>query len=158
MPKVKLPESRDLMKCSDSLQTSRSPAQYSAARTFTTTSRFKAELPGSSATTASSIPSVTPPAAEGGPSTGLKAAKGLQKVAGRGSLETYTAYGVTEALAKDCAVQADYSIPQAQDEDADMPKTDDGEDLGIGSGWWHTGKLSVHIYKMSCKGNEKRDD
>lgn len=56
-------------------------------------------------------------------------------------METYTAYAVTEELYKECAAQADYSIPQAQDSDAEVPKTEDGEDLGVGMGWWHTGEL-----------------
>jgi hypothetical protein len=67
-----------------------------------------------------------------------KAAAELRKVAGR-STETYTAYGVTEQLFKQCAAQANYAIPQASDSNAEMPKTADGEDLGVGSGWWHTG-------------------
>jgi len=53
--------------------------------------------------------------------------------------ETYTAYGITEILYKECALQADYRIPQAMDHDAEMPKTEDGEDLGVGGGWWHAG-------------------
>jgi cytochrome b pre-mRNA-processing protein 3 len=86
---------------------------------------------------------VTPERAEGGsksPSTptNLKAVNELRKLTGRAT-ETYTAYGATEILYKECARQADYSIPQAKDKDADMPKTSDGEDLGIGQGWWHTG-------------------
>jgi len=53
---------------------------------------------------------------------------------------TYTAYGATEDLYKECAKQADYKITRAEDSDAEMPKTEDGEDLGVGEGWWHTGK------------------
>jgi cytochrome b pre-mRNA-processing protein 3 len=64
-------------------------------------------------------------------------AEELRKVTGRAT-ETYTVYGVTESLFKECASQASYSIPQASDPDAEMPKTADGEDLGVGSGWWHT--------------------
>lgn len=30
-------------------------------------------------------------------------------------------------------------MPQAQDNDAETPKTEEGEDLGVGEGWWHTG-------------------
>jgi cytochrome b pre-mRNA-processing protein 3 len=55
--------------------------------------------------------------------------------------QTYTAYGMTELLYKECALQADYSIPQAQDEDFEIPKAEDGEDLGVGGGWWHDGTL-----------------
>ncbi len=70
----------------------------------------------------------------------ISAAQEIKKIASRAT-ETYTAYGATELLYKECARQADYSIPQAKDKDADMPKTADGEDLGIGEGWWHTGML-----------------
>jgi cytochrome b pre-mRNA-processing protein 3 len=59
-------------------------------------------------------------------------------VTGR-STETYTAYGVTGNLFKECARHADYTIPQAADDYVEMPKTEDGEDLGVGEGWWHTG-------------------
>lgn len=65
----------------------------------------------------------------------MKAAAGLQKVTGKAT-ETYTAYGATELLYKECARQADYSITQDPNSDEDMPKTEDGEDLGVGDGWW----------------------
>jgi cytochrome b pre-mRNA-processing protein 3 len=64
-------------------------------------------------------------------------AEELRRVTGRAT-ETYTVYGVAETLFKECAKLADYSIPQATDPNVEMPKTDDGEDLGVGSGWWHT--------------------
>lgn len=70
-----------------------------------------------------------------------KVASELRRVTGK-STETYTAYGVTERLFKDCAKQAEYFIPQASDENVEMPKTADGEDLGVGEGWWHTGDNS----------------
>jgi cytochrome b pre-mRNA-processing protein 3 len=66
-------------------------------------------------------------------------------------METYTAYGVTEALIKECSIQADYSIPQAQSEVEDMPKTANGEDLGVGSGWWHSGESSSSSRKQRNK-------
>ena len=50
--------------------------------------------------------------------------------------ETYVAYGVCEILVKECARQAEYTIPQAHTKNAEIPKTKDGEDLGIGTGWW----------------------
>lgn len=53
--------------------------------------------------------------------------------------ETYVAYGVTEGLVKECAKQADYSIPQAKQRGVEIPKTKDGQDLGIGTGWWYEG-------------------
>ncbi|MCJ1434922.1 Protein cbp3, mitochondrial [Xylographa pallens] len=51
--------------------------------------------------------------------------------------ETYVAYGVSEALVKECARQADYSIPQAKEKGVEIPKAQDGEDLGVGTGWWY---------------------
>ena len=85
---------------------------------------------------------MTPERGEGGSratsTPNSKAVQELRKVAGI-SMETYTAYGATEILYKQCARQADYSIPQAKDKDAEMPKTADGEDLGVGDGWWHSG-------------------
>lgn len=55
--------------------------------------------------------------------------------------ETYVAYGACDALVKECARQADYSIPQALEKRGVIPKTKDGEDLGVGSGPWYEGKL-----------------
>ncbi|KAB8349474.1 hypothetical protein FH972_023501 [Carpinus fangiana] len=40
-------------------------------------------------------------------------------------------------LFKECARQADYSIPQAFIANAEIPKTTAGEDLGEGTGWWY---------------------
>ncbi|KAL2051816.1 hypothetical protein ABVK25_007972 [Lepraria finkii] len=51
--------------------------------------------------------------------------------------ETYVAYGVCEKLVKECARQANYTIPQAHEKNVDIPKTKDGEDLGVGTGWWY---------------------
>lgn len=50
--------------------------------------------------------------------------------------ETYRAYGVCERLVKECARQADYTIPQAHEKNVEIPKTKDKEDLGVGTGWW----------------------
>lgn len=50
--------------------------------------------------------------------------------------ETYRAYGVCERLVKECARQADYTIPQAHEKNVEIPKTKDNEDLGVGTGWW----------------------
>lgn len=48
---------------------------------------------------------------------------------------------MTETMYKECRSQAEYSMPQAE-EDAELPQTEEGEDLGIGDSWWHTGKSS----------------
>jgi cytochrome b pre-mRNA-processing protein 3 len=42
-----------------------------------------------------------------------------------------------------CSAQADYKIPQASQKGVDVPKTANGEDLGVGKGWWYEG---------SCRG------
>ncbi|CAG8954102.1 hypothetical protein HYFRA_00009206 [Hymenoscyphus fraxineus] len=54
-----------------------------------------------------------------------------------GITETYTAYGGTEEMYKECARHANYTIPKAADPEVEMPKTEYGEDLGVGGGWWH---------------------
>ncbi|KAE8348087.1 ubiquinol-cytochrome C chaperone-domain-containing protein [Aspergillus coremiiformis] len=51
--------------------------------------------------------------------------------------ETYVAYGMTQKLFEACSSQADYSIPQVSLKGAQTPKTEDGEDLGAGEGWWY---------------------
>jgi cytochrome b pre-mRNA-processing protein 3 len=86
---------------------------------------------------------VTPVRGEGGSkrptaSPSLKAAQELKKVAAK-STETYTAYGATEILYKECARQATYTIDRSKYKDFDPPTTEEGEDLGVGGGWWHTG-------------------
>ena len=63
-------------------------------------------------------------------------AKELRKRA-TATTETYVAYGACENLVKECARQASYNIPQAQKKNVDIPKTKDGEDLGVGAGWWY---------------------
>ncbi|KAF9892574.1 Protein cbp3, mitochondrial [Aspergillus nanangensis] len=51
--------------------------------------------------------------------------------------ETYVAYGMTQKLFEACSSQADYSIPQLSQKGAQVPKTEAGEDLGVGEGWWY---------------------
>jgi len=63
----------------------------------------------------------------------------LEKLKG-GTIGTYNAYGMTELLYKECATQANYTMPEAEDDEAETTKTKDGEDLGVGGGWWHTSK------------------
>ncbi|KAL5364579.1 ubiquinol-cytochrome C chaperone-domain-containing protein [Aspergillus floccosus] len=53
------------------------------------------------------------------------------------SAETYVAYGMTQKLFEACSNQADYSIPQVSQKGAQVPKTEAGEDLGVGEGWWY---------------------
>ncbi|KAL8732031.1 MAG: hypothetical protein Q9166_002983 [cf. Caloplaca sp. 2 TL-2023] len=51
--------------------------------------------------------------------------------------ETYIAYSVCEKLIKECASQADYTIPQRHEKNGVIPQGADGEDLGVGKGWWY---------------------
>ncbi|KAL8943509.1 MAG: hypothetical protein Q9216_001044 [Gyalolechia sp. 2 TL-2023] len=51
--------------------------------------------------------------------------------------ETYVAYGICEKLIQECADQAMYSIPQRYEKDGVIPHTADGQDLGVGTGWWY---------------------
>ena len=69
--------------------------------------------------------------------------------------ETYVAYGVTEKLIKECGRQAAYSIPQRNEKDASIPKTKDGEDLGVGSGWWYESKNKWYTLTGERKADPK---
>ena len=71
-------------------------------------------------------------------STGPSLAARVRKIAS-GTTETYIAYGACDVLVKECSRQADYTIPQALEKKGVIPKTKDGEDLGIGSGQWYEG-------------------
>jgi len=93
--------------------------------------------------TSSTIPSKTsvfaPQATHLGtsqPSPTRKLAQEFRKRAPE-TTETYVAYGVSEALVKECAQQANYSIPQAKEKGLEITQTKDGEDLGVGTGWWY---------------------
>ncbi|KAL4925878.1 uncharacterized protein BDV17DRAFT_270733 [Aspergillus undulatus] len=63
----------------------------------------------------------------------------LAKAARRpgGAAETYVAYGMTQKLYEACSKPGDYSIPQLKEKDVPVPKTEAGEDLGVGEGWWY---------------------
>ncbi|ATZ58596.1 Bccbp3 [Botrytis cinerea B05.10] len=110
-------------------------------RAFATANDKYANLAEVNQNHGSSIPPVAPPRAgdktKHSAHTSPSLAREFKKVSGKAITETYTAYGATEELYKTCGAQADYSIPQASDPDAEMPKTEEGEDLGVGKGWWH---------------------
>lgn len=65
--------------------------------------------------------------------------------------ETYVAYGMTQKLFEACSSQADYKIPQASQKGVEVPKTEAGEDLGVGEGWWYTGESLVVVLPL-CHG------
>jgi hypothetical protein len=52
------------------------------------------------------------------------------------------AYGTTEALYRQCAVQANYDIPQMREKGGIVPKSETGEELGVGDSWWYKGMLA----------------
>lgn len=56
--------------------------------------------------------------------------------------ETYVAYGLTQKLFEACSTQAEYTIPQLNKKGGQVPKTDAGEDLGVGEGWWYKGQFT----------------
>ena len=64
--------------------------------------------------------------------------------------ETYVAYGSCEVLVKECARQAEYTIPQVRDKNVEVPQTKDKEDLGVGTGWWfeseHSSSSPCHLF------------
>ncbi|KAF2196873.1 hypothetical protein GQ43DRAFT_475939 [Delitschia confertaspora ATCC 74209] len=51
--------------------------------------------------------------------------------------ETYAAYGATEVLFKECARHGDYTIPQVNEKNVEIPTDEAGTHLGVGSGWWY---------------------
>ncbi|KAA6411275.1 MAG: hypothetical protein FRX48_04555 [Lasallia pustulata] len=79
-------------------------------------------------------PKKTPQRVESSPTS--KLAKAVRQRASAVT-ETYVAYGACESLVNECAAKADYSIPQTQEKGVEIPKTTDGEDLGVGTGWWY---------------------
>ena len=112
-----------------------------ARRSFTTTQRACVTLPEPNATPASSVQPVQPATGNVPKSfTEKELSSILKNVKGA---ETYTAYGVTQELFKKCSIIADYKIPHAGEEDYEVPTTADGEEIGVGGGWWHKGRCSV---------------
>ncbi|KAI9853031.1 MAG: hypothetical protein M1838_002810 [Thelocarpon superellum] len=72
--------------------------------------------------------------------TTQRLARELRKRAGR-TTETYVAYGVTERMYRECARQADYSMPAVEKgqerSGGTVPKTDAGVEVGVGESWWY---------------------
>jgi cytochrome b pre-mRNA-processing protein 3 len=97
------------------------------------------ELPEPNATVATSIPPVSPSSAKEG--SKASTAHRVTPLLKPNKFTTYTTYGIAEVLYKECASRANYKIEPRED-DSEVPKTEDGEELGIGDSWWHTGKVS----------------
>ncbi|KAL8775292.1 MAG: hypothetical protein Q9209_000299 [Squamulea sp. 1 TL-2023] len=97
-------------------------------------------IPKNRATTTTASPSVDKSESERPSSkplpASLKLAAEVRKRA-TSVTETYIAYSVCEKLIKECASQADYTIPQRHEKDGVVPKGADGEELGVGQGWWY---------------------
>jgi cytochrome b pre-mRNA-processing protein 3 len=61
--------------------------------------------------------------------------------------ENYVAYGMTQKLFEACSSKADYKIPQASQKGAEVPKTEAGEDLGVGESWWYKGVSIIAVIR-----------
>ena len=63
--------------------------------------------------------------------------------------ETYVAYAATQSLLKECARHGEYTIPQALEKDAEIPRDETGAHLGVAEGWWFkgesVGRHSLHV-------------
>lgn len=90
-------------------------------------------LPSNPLTTSSREPKESPT-----PSSPLNIAAEIRKRA-KLTTETYIAYGACENLVKECARHADYTILQAGEKGGGTPRSKDGEDFGVGKGWWYEG-------------------
>lgn len=55
--------------------------------------------------------------------------------------ENYIAYGMTLKLFEACCAQADYTIPQAEQEGVEVPTNAGGEHLGVSDSWWYKGSF-----------------
>lgn len=55
---------------------------------------------------------------------------------------------MTQKLFEACSSQADYKIPQATQKGAEVPKTEAGEDLGVGEGWWYKGETILAVFGL----------
>ncbi|KAL8958271.1 MAG: hypothetical protein Q9193_004642 [Seirophora villosa] len=84
---------------------------------------------------ATKLPKQTPTEAKPVP-TAVKIAAEIHKRA-PAITETYVAYGACEKLIKECARHADYTVPQRYEKNGVIPKTAEGQDLGVGKGWWY---------------------
>ena len=52
--------------------------------------------------------------------------------------EPYVAYGATEDLFRACARAGEYTMPTVAEGEEPL-RSAQGEDLGVGSGWWYEG-------------------
>ncbi|KAK2762760.1 Protein cbp3, mitochondrial [Arachnomyces sp. PD_36] len=114
------------------LQSRRSASTTSTPESATTPPNSTSSRKSKSKST--TLPPPSTPSSSTSPVAGL--AQALRSRA-RQTTDTYVAYGVTQKLFEACSSQADYTIPQVTEKGAEVPKTADGEDLGVGEGWWY---------------------
>ena len=55
--------------------------------------------------------------------------------------ETYVAYAATQELIKECTRHADYTIPQALENNVEIPRDETGAHIGVSESWWFKGKM-----------------
>jgi cytochrome b pre-mRNA-processing protein 3 len=101
------------------------------------------------------VPSGFPPPSTTADTAAFSLSSSALRALRNGINEPYAAYAGTDTLYAKCAEQADYSIPQAKDPNADMPKTRDGEDLGVGSGWWIKGTCRLPLTNIFSGATER---
>ena len=66
-------------------------------------------------------------------------------------VEPYVAYGATQQLVKECIRPGDYTIPQALEKNAEIPRDETGAHVGVGTGWWYDSKEHIaHINGRRC--------
>lgn len=73
------------------------------------------------------------------PTAGMRLAETLQQRSPNAT-SGYVAYGATSQLFKECLRQVNYKVPQARQRGAEIPKSESGEDVGEGIGWWFESK------------------
>jgi cytochrome b pre-mRNA-processing protein 3 len=61
----------------------------------------------------------------------------------RSTAQPYQINRATEDIYKACAKEATYTISEADKKNGTVPKTEEGEEIGIGKGSWHKGMFVV---------------
>lgn len=76
----------------------------------------------------------------GEPSTFAKMLTGIAgAVLPRNATQPYAIFGATETIYKACSAPAAYTISQEVRKKDEVPMTEDGEEIGVGSGVWFDG-------------------
>lgn len=72
----------------------------------------------------------------------------LSKVLPNKAIQPYQIFGATESFYKACAAPVAYKISPELRKKEEVPLTDDGEEVGIGGGVWHNGKITRGARKL----------